>query len=153
MVFVFRSADKRQRGFKEQTAQKNIEIAEREDRFKVVWDNSQDGLLLSIQGGAVLAANPSFCSLAEVSEAQLQENGLQYLFRDNKTFERLRGEIVSGLKKSDKVIKEFELSLPSGDKEIEVSISKMNEEFEGKLMYLNVFRDVSKKRPMKGAWK
>ncbi|AEL23796.1 PAS/PAC sensor signal transduction histidine kinase [Cyclobacterium marinum DSM 745] len=125
---------------------KNIEIAEREDRFKVVWDNSQDGLLLSIQGGAVLAANPSFCSLAEVSEAQLQENGLQYLFRDNKTFERLRGEIVSGLKKSDKVIKEFELSLPSGDKEIEVSISKMNEEFEGKLMYLNVFRDVSKKK-------
>ncbi|WP_339902585.1 PAS domain-containing sensor histidine kinase [uncultured Cyclobacterium sp.] len=142
--FVQQTRDKG--ALKNKLHKKNLEIAEREDRFKVVWDNSQDGLLLSVQGGVVLAANPSFCSLAEVSEAQLQENGLQYLFRDNKTFEKLRGEIVSELKVSDKVIKEFELPLQSGDKEIEVSISKMKEEINGKFMYLNVFRDVSKKK-------
>lgn len=125
---------------------KNIEIAEREDRFKVVWDNSQDGLLLSMEGGSILAANPSFCLLAEVSEVELQQNGLQYLFNNNQTYEKLRGEIVKELRISDKVRKEFELPLKSGNKEIEVSISKMKEEYEGKSIFLNVFRDVSKKK-------
>ncbi|GAB3016950.1 hypothetical protein GCM10027284_40090 [Cyclobacterium sediminis] len=143
-VLVWQTKDKGV--LKNKLHKKNLEIAEKDDRFKVVWDNSQDGLLLSIQGGAVLAANPSFCSLAEVSEAQLKENGLQFLFKDNKAFERLRGEVVSELSIKDKVKKEFELPLKSGGKEIEVSISKMNEKFEGKLMYLNVFRDVSKKK-------
>ncbi|MDO6439372.1 PAS domain-containing sensor histidine kinase [Cyclobacterium sp. 1_MG-2023] len=142
--FVQQTKDKG--ALKNKLHKKNLEIAEREDRFKVVWDNSQDGLLLSVQGGLVLAANPSFCSLAEVSEAQLQENGLQYLFKDNQAFEKLRDEIVSELKVSEKITKEFVLPLKAGDKEIEVSISKMKEEFDGRLMFLNVFRDVSKKK-------
>lgn len=78
---------------------------------------------------------------------------MQYLFKDNQAFEKLRDEIVSELKVSEKITKEFVLPLKAGDKEIEVSISKMKEEFDGRLMFLNVFRDVSKKRPMKEGWK
>ncbi|WP_339922182.1 HAMP domain-containing sensor histidine kinase [uncultured Cyclobacterium sp.] len=145
-VFVRQTRD---RGILRNTLQKkNIEIAQREDRFKFVWNNSQDGLLLSVLGGKVLAANPSLCSMGNVTEELLQENGLQYLFRNTDTYETVKTEISEKLKHNDdiKVVREIVMPLSSGNKEIEVSISKMKESFEGKAMFLNVFRDISKKK-------
>ncbi|EPR68595.1 Signal transduction histidine kinase [Cyclobacterium qasimii M12-11B] len=105
-------------------------------------------MLLSVLGGKVLAANPAFCSMGNVSEKLLQENGLQYLFPNSDTFETIRKEIAEKMKLNDdiKVVREIVMPLSSGDKEIEVSISKMKESFEGKVMFLNVFRDISKKK-------
>jgi len=145
-VFIRQTKD---RGILKNTLdKKNIEIAQREDRFKFVWNNSQDGLLLSVLGGKVLAANPALCSMGNVSEDQLQKNGLQYLFRNTDIYETVRNEVSEELRLNDdiKVVREIVMPLSTGNKEIEVSISKMKENFEGKVMFLNVFRDISKKK-------
>jgi len=145
-VFIRQTKD---RGILRNTLhKKNIEIAQRDDRFKFVWNNSQDGLLLSVLGGKVLAANPALCSIGNVSEDQLQKNGLQYLFRNTDIYETVRNEISEELSLNDdiKVVREIVMPLSTGNKEIEVSISKMKENFEGKVMFLNVFRDISKKK-------
>lgn len=145
-IFIQQTKD---RGILKITLQKkNREIAEREDQFRIVWNNSQEGMVLSVFGGKVISANPTICKMAEVSEDELIENGLQHLFRDTDFYEKVRNEIAEELNSNTKstVIREFEMPLKSGDREIEVSISKMKENFEGNMLFLNVFRDISKKK-------
>lgn len=128
--------------------EKTLEIANREDRFRNVWNNSQDGLMLSVQGGNVIATNPTLCEMASVSEKELQIHGVTYLFSDAAFYPNVREKIGEDLQKIDSKGLTLELEMPfrSGRKEIELLISRMKEDFEGKPLYLSVFRDISRKK-------
>jgi PAS domain S-box-containing protein len=128
--------------------EKIIEIALREDRFRIVWNNSQDGLILSVLGGKVIAANPTICEMANVSEDELRNNGLKFLFDKTDFYETVRNDVVKELQSDDTttILREMVMPLKSGNREIEVLISKMKESYEGKVLFLNVFRDISRKK-------
>jgi PAS domain S-box-containing protein len=128
--------------------EKTLEIANREDRFRNVWNSSQDGLLLSVRGGKVIAANPALCEMASVSETDLQTHGVGYLFSDPAFYPSIRDEISEDLSKIDTSGFTRELKMPFRNitREIELFISRMKEDFEGKPLYLNVFRDISTKK-------
>lgn len=128
--------------------EKTLEIANREDRFRNVWNNSQDGLLLSVQGGSVIAANPNLCKMASVSEKDVQSKGVSHLFANTEFYPKIREQIGEDLQKIDSKGLTLELDMPfrNGTKEIELFISRMKEDFGGKPLYLNVFRDISRKK-------
>ncbi|SHN15053.1 PAS domain S-box-containing protein [Cyclobacterium lianum] len=128
--------------------EKTIEIANREDRFRNVWNSSQDGLLLSVMGGQVLAANPNLCKMASVSEKSLQTYGLGHLFADPDYYITIRNQIKGDLQNIDASGYTCELSMPfrSGILEVELYITRMKEDYHGKPLFLNVFRDISSKK-------
>ncbi|WP_154853267.1 ATP-binding protein [Cyclobacterium xiamenense] len=128
--------------------QKTQEIANREDRFRNVWNSSQDGLLLSVKGGKVIAANPVLCEMASVTEKELQTYGVAHLFADPGFYPSIRDEISEDLAKIDNSGFTRELKMPfrGKTKEIELFISRMKEDFDGNPLYLNVFRDISTKK-------
>ncbi len=49
----------------------NARLRESEERFRLLFEHSQDGILLTRPGGGVLAANPAACRLFGRSEAEL----------------------------------------------------------------------------------
>ena len=128
--------------------QKTQEIANREDRFRNVWNSSQDGLLLSVKGGKVIAANPVLCEMASVTEKELQTYGVAHLFAEPEFYPSIRAEISEDLAKIDTSGFTRELKMPfrGNIKEIELFISRMKEDFDGNPLYLNVFRDISTKK-------
>lgn len=128
--------------------EKTLEIANREDRFRNVWNNSQDGLLLSVQGGKVIAANPTLCEMGSVSEEELRMHGVTYLYSDAQFYSSIREKITEDLQKIDGkgFTQELEMPFKNGPKEIELLISRMKEDFQGKPLYLSVFRDISRKK-------
>jgi PAS domain S-box-containing protein len=50
-------------------------LAASEDRYRLLFNNSLDGVLLTRPGGAVLAANPAACAIFGMSEAELCARG------------------------------------------------------------------------------
>jgi PAS domain S-box-containing protein len=129
--------------------EKTSEIRHREDQFRNVWDSSQDGLMLSVFGGKVIAANPALCRMGNVKEEDLKQKGLSYLFSDPKFYENVREKVLQEtLESSEKNGFMGELTVPfkTGKKEIELIVSLMEADYEGKPFFLNVFRDVSSKK-------
>lgn len=147
-INTFYRQAKHQGVLKNSLNQKTIEIENREDRFRNVWNSSQDGLLLSVLGGQVIAANPNLCRMASVAEKSLQTYGLGHLFSDPAYYITIRNQIKGDLQNIDGNGFTCELEMPfrSGKKEIELFITRMKEDYDGKPLYLNVFRDVSSKK-------
>lgn len=147
-INTFYRQAKHQGVLKDSLNEKTIEIENREDRFRNVWNSSQDGLLLSVLGGQVIAANPNLCKMASVTEKSLQTYGLGHLFSDPTYYGNIRDQIKGDLQNIDGKGFTCELEMPfrSGEKEIELYISRMKEDYQGKPLFLNVFRDISSKK-------
>ncbi len=128
--------------------QKDAQIQVKEDQFKNVWKSSEDGLIISVTGGKVLAANPAICRLTGLSEQEILEGGLPVLFSDPDYYDRssklIRPEIAN--LNGEIFISEMTMPLNTGEREIEIHISRMRSDFDGKPIYLNVFRDITKKK-------
>jgi PAS domain S-box-containing protein len=59
-------------------------LAESEARYRSLYENSLDGIILLMPDGSILAANPQACRLFGMSEAELIEKGRQGVFVYNK---------------------------------------------------------------------
>lgn len=127
---------------------KKVEIKKTEDQFKNVWNSSVDGLMLSIMGGKVIAANPALCRMAGVTEEELLTNGLPFLFKDPNFYTTQRRIIVSQIEQvnSDGITQELQMPFRTGDREIELFLTKLNSEYDGSPFLLSVFRDISQKK-------
>ncbi|WP_158858221.1 sensor histidine kinase [Lunatibacter salilacus] len=133
---------------KSDLARKKVEIKKTEDQFKNVWNSSVDGLMLSVAGGIVIAANPALCRLAGVKEEELIENGLSFLFRDPTFYQKERATMLAEIERMNGSGFKREMRMPfkSGDKEVELFIARMQSDFEDNAFLLNIFRDISQKK-------
>ncbi len=127
---------------------KEVEIQKTEDQFKNVWNSSVDGLMLSVMGGKVMAANPALCRLAGVKEEELVAYGLSYLFHDPGFYQKARTTLVSEVEKMNGSGLTLEMRMPfkSGDREVELFLARMQSDYEDKAFLLTVFRDISQKK-------
>lgn len=127
---------------------KKVEIEKTEDQFKNVWNSSVDGLMLSVMGGKVVAANSALCRLAGVTEQELIKFGVPYLFRDPSFYQKERDSFVLDIEKlkGPGVTWERRMPFKSGDKEIELFFKRMHSDYEGKAFLLSIFRDISQKK-------
>lgn len=58
------------------TSHKNLEILrESEERYRLLFDSSNDAILLTIPDGRILAANPAACRIFERSEEEIKKVG------------------------------------------------------------------------------
>lgn len=133
---------------KSDLARKKVEIKKTEDQFKNVWNSSVDGLMLSVVGGKVIAANPALCRLAGVTEEELIEYGLSSLFRDPSFYQMERESMMAEIERMNGSGFKREMRMPfkSGDIEVEIFIARMQSDFEDNAFFLNIFRDISQKK-------
>jgi PAS domain S-box-containing protein len=127
---------------------KKVEIRKTEDQFKNVWNSSEDGLMLSVVGGKVIAANPALCRLAGVTEKELIAHGLPFLFRDPGFYQKERTTLLTEIEKMNGSGFKREMRMPfkSGDREVELFLARMQSDYEDKAFLLNIFRDISQKK-------
>lgn len=127
---------------------KTVEIEKTEDQFKNVWNSSEDGFMLSVTGGQVVAANPALCRLAGVTESELVQHGLSYLFKDPSCEAYHKECVARGIEEITEKGITLEMKMPfkRGEREMEVFITRMRTDYEGKPFFLNVFRDVTQKK-------
>ncbi|EON76129.1 hypothetical protein ADIS_3257 [Lunatimonas lonarensis] len=126
--------------------EKKKEIQKTEDQFKNVWNSSEDGLMLSVIGGRVIAANPALCRMAGVEEAALIEHGLTYLFTDPGYYAKNREQVTKGIDKANGVTIEMKMPFKAGEREVEVFITRMAVDYEGKPFFLNIIKDITQKK-------
>lgn len=128
--------------------QKKVEIKKTEDQFKNVWNSSVDGLMLSVVGGKVIAANPALCQLGGVTEDELIEHGLSFLFSIPSFYHQQRTTLLDEIEKmnGNGLTRELRMPFKSGERQIELFIARMQSDYEDKAFLLNIFRDVSKKK-------
>ncbi|MDN3669974.1 ATP-binding protein [Echinicola jeungdonensis] len=124
------------------------EIKAAEKRFRSVWDNSKDGLMLSVQGGEIVAANPSLLELVGEIPEKGGGNNIRDLFSDPQFFDKKSPEILSKMEASNGkgVTLEMEMPFYSGKKDIEIFISWMDVLHQGEKILLTVMRDVTEKK-------
>lgn len=128
--------------------EKTSEIRHREDQFRNVWESSQDGLMLSMLGGKVVAANPALCAMAGIKEEELKERGLPYLFSDPGFYETLKPKVRQSTLGESKNGFSREMTIPfrKGECQVELRVTRMGTNYNGQPFFLNVFRDVSSKK-------
>ncbi len=124
------------------------EIKSAEERFRSVWENSKDGLMLSIRGGKIVAANSSFVQLVGANPEKVEKLNVSDLFTDPQFYYKKLPEVLGKLEASngDGVTMEMEMPFYSGKKDIEIFISSMDVLHQGEKLLLTVLRDVTEKK-------
>lgn len=128
--------------------QKISEIKSTEEQFRNVWDSSQDGLLLSAEGGEIIAINPFFSKMAGVSPDLLYKENLSKVFSCPKFYSFYQSLVIPGLKESNGKGFTIELQMPfnAGERDIELFVNRIDTDYNGKKVILHVFRDISGKK-------
>ncbi|WP_083836499.1 ATP-binding protein [Nitritalea halalkaliphila] len=119
-----------------------------EEQFRNVWNSSRDGLLLSIEGGKIIAANPALSSLVGLEEKTIEEGYIKDLFTDPLYYDQQRPKILSLIETTSSHSATLELLMPfkAGEKLIEIYATRLNTSFKGKGVLLSVFQDVTELR-------
>ncbi|WP_194776515.1 ATP-binding protein [Pararhodonellum marinum] len=128
--------------------QKVKQIRSAEEQFRHVWKSSKDGLLLSLVGGKIIAANPAMATLAGIPLKKLETGVVADLFTDPGYYERERARALAELKEHDGegVIFEWLMPFHTGLKEIELYMTKLDIKYEDKPVLLTVFTDITAKK-------
>lgn len=128
--------------------QKLSEIKPTEEPFRKVWDNSQDGLLLSSEGGEIITINPVLSRMSGVSIHSVQGKDLASLFKSSQLMDFYRSMVLPGLQETEDKGYTVELQIPltSGIRHIELFANRIDSDHQGEMVILSVFRDVSAKK-------
>lgn len=128
--------------------QKSKQVLEKEDQFKNVWESSLDGLMLSTDDGKILTVNPSLANMVQGKVQELEQGYIRDLFYKPDFYQESRAVINDSLIGKDKDACTFEMRMPlrGGDRDIELFVSKLNTDYEGKVLILSVFRDITAKK-------
>ncbi|MBD8491184.1 PAS domain S-box protein [Echinicola sp. CAU 1574] len=125
--------------------EKDQVIKTAEDQFRNVWESSRDGFALLNLDGHIMAVNPSLTKLAGLEGAV---GHIKDIFRDENYFYSNKDRIVALLEKSGGKGGSFEALMPfySGDKNIDLYVTRVNPKDEVEEIVLLVFRDVTDKK-------
>ncbi len=128
------------------TKEKEKKITELQ--FKNVWDSSKDGLLLTLDGKEIIAANPAFAKMSGLSTSELKGKKLLDLLQDDQITENhvdfFRKRVYLNPKKGFTF--EGTFSWVTGSLEMEVFSIIIQTEQDDSSLILSVFRDISAKK-------
>lgn len=139
---------KKQGALKKKIDEKTAEAKVNEDQFKNVWNSSQDGLVISVEGGKVIFANPAMTTLSGLDISKVTEPNVTDFFTDPDYYYDQRVLLLDMLKESGGDVVKTDMKMPfkSGLKDVEFYITYLDSSVEGKKVFLSVFRDISTKK-------
>jgi PAS domain S-box-containing protein len=119
-----------------------------EDQFRNVWNSSKDGLMLSTDGGKIIAANPSLAKLVSIPVKELEKGLISDLFSDPEFYQSKKSIIQSAINSEENKGITFEFSMPfkEGSREIELYVARLKSDHAGNPLILSVFRDVTSEK-------
>ena len=122
-------------------AEERLKKSER--RLKAVWNNIDDGLVISDENGTVLAVNPAYCQLYGYSEKELVGKKFSAIFKpgDRKVADEAYNRIFRA--KKDGVIPESTVISKNGEEKIVESVYSYIEEENKKVAMLSIIRDIT----------
>lgn len=128
--------------------QKSKQVMQKEDQFKNVWESSLDGLMLSTDDGKIVSANPSLARMVQRSVADLELGYIKDLFYRPEYYDESRPIIEKSIQDPEEGAGTFEMRMPlrGGDRDIELFVSKLSSDHNGKILILSVFRDITGKK-------
>lgn len=127
---------------------KSKQVMQTEDQFKNVWESSMDGLMLSIDSGKIIAVNPSLARMVQSTVAELEKGSIKDLFYKPEYYQQSRPIILAAINDPEKLGGTFEMRMPlrGGDRDVELVVSKLSSEHDGRNVILSVFRDITGKK-------
>ncbi len=119
-----------------------------EDQLRSVWNNSKDGLLLSIEGGKIIGVNPAMPAITGIPLHILEKSNIADLYTDPDFYEASRSKFVEMIESSDGKGVTVEMPMPfiGGLKEIELYVTFLKSKYQGKIIVFSVFRDITGKK-------
>ncbi|MGB9664925.1 MAG: PAS domain S-box protein, partial [Ignavibacteria bacterium] len=123
------------------------ELKKSEEQFRLIWENSQDGMRLTDEDGKVILVNPAFCKMVGLSKGQIEGKYLSDIYLPEKKEDILnkhRRRFFTG-----NIKHQFEtmVTLYDGRKIwFEVSNSFIN--IGGKKLLLGIFRDITERKKL-----
>ncbi|GGZ39835.1 hypothetical protein GCM10007049_36540 [Echinicola pacifica] len=138
----------KQRGVLEKSIDaKNQEIKTAEDQFRNVWNGSQDGLMLVYVSGEILAVNPAMVKLAGMAANYPVQGGhARDFFRSEEFFEEHKNRITQALNTAQGSTMEALVPFHSGERNIDLYVTRANPGSRERTVILLVFRDVTDKK-------
>ncbi len=122
------------------------ELKRREKEFRLIWENSVDGMRLTDENGTVTMVNESFCKLVDMKKEDIEGKSLSYIYKSDR-----QEHIVFQHKKrfaSRTVTTNIEkkLMLWNGQEKWMHVSNTFFESSGHKLLLLAVFRDITKRK-------
>jgi len=129
------------------------ELRRREREFRLIWENSVDGMRLTDEYGTVIMVNNSFCQLVDMKKEDIEGKSLSYIYRSER-----HAHIVLQHKKrfaSRTVATNIEkkLMLWNGQEKWFHISNTFFESGSSKLLLLGAFRDITKRKKAEFALK
>ncbi len=126
-----------------------------EKQFKNVWDRSQDGMLLTLEGEKILTANPAFASMMHCPVETLENQPLSILFKEENLQEFYLDVLLKRVRNSpgQGVSIQTPIQWKTGLLEMEVYSVMVDPEYEGKGLVLSVFKDISSQKSVENKLK
>jgi PAS domain S-box-containing protein len=116
-----------------------------EQQFRNVWDSTQDGMLLSFDGEIIVAANPSFARLMKSDIQDLENRPISGLIRNGGNQALDLDHLLDQIRNSHGHGVSLETLIPwkTGELEMEVYAVLVEKDFDGKELFLFVFKDIT----------
>jgi signal transduction histidine kinase len=132
----------------EAVAQRRSGISSTEEHFRKSWDSFRDGLLLSDERGEIVAINPALLKMATLSPINQKTENLSDLFKDPQSYHLLQSLVQSGLDeaKGKGFSADLKIDFKAGAKDVEMFVTTIDSDHNGKKLIFSAFRDVSVQR-------
>lgn len=126
-----------------------------EKQFKNVWRASQDGMIMSLGGKVILTVNPAFARLIGSSVLELENQPVASLFADPETNMPYISELVKNLKNlpGRGVTLETPVAWKNCTLDMEMYTVLLEEDFNGELLILSVFKDLTAQKAVENRLK
>jgi PAS domain S-box-containing protein len=122
---------------------KDREIAEQQ--FKSVWSNSQDGMLLTLEGNEILTVNPAFAKIMNSRVEELEGKCVDRLFNRESFRDFFLDVLLHQVRETpgQGISLEMQIEWKTGPLDMEVYSVMLDQDHHGKTLELSVFRDVT----------
>jgi PAS domain S-box-containing protein len=137
--------------FTDITEQKKLEeeLKQSEEQFRLIWENSNDGMTLTDEEGKVILANPAFCKIIGLPKEEIEGKFLSEIYSYNplrklEILKKHRERFISG-----KIRTRFETLVTLHDgRKIWLDVSNSFINVGGKKLLLGIFRDITDKKKL-----
>lgn len=135
--------------FTDITEQKKLEeeLKQSEEQFRLIWENSQDGMRLTDEEGKIILVNPAYCNIVGLPKEEIEGKYISdiYSCSNARKLEILKKHQERFISENIKARFETFVTLHDGRKIwLDVSNSFIN--VGGKRLLLGIFRDITEKK-------